>query len=336
MSRPGDPVPYGLVRNAQAVNPLAQNASRTPFCAVVDNSGKILIEKLTRSKIFRDYEQAFRGATGLPMALTPVETWGLPLQGDRNENPFCAVMGENSKTCAACLEMQQALAQRYSGEPVTVKCFAGLCDSAVPVRIGDRLLGFLRTGQVFTEEPSEAEFDRTAKKLIEWGIEVNLKKLHDAYFASKVLTNEQYQSFVRLLKVFADHLSMVSNQVLVREENTENPMIMRAKDFIEKNQGEDLSLANVARAVNTSTFYFCKMFKKATGLTFTEYLGRVRVEKAKSLLLNPHTRVSEVAFEVGFQSLSQFNRVFKRITGLSPTEYRDRLPRAAATANGRR
>jgi AraC-like DNA-binding protein len=130
---------------------------------------------------------------------------------------------------------------------------------------------------------------------------------------------------VKLLKVFADHLSMVSNQILVEEDNTESPLIARARDFIDRNQAEDLSLEAVAKAVNTSTFYFCKMFKRATGLTFTEYLSRVRVEKAKSLLLNPHIRISEVAFEVGFQSLSQFNRVFKKITGQSPSQYRAKM-----------
>lgn len=292
---------------------------------VADKSEKVLVEKLARSKIFRDYEQAFRGATGMPLAITPPETWGLPLNGDVKENPFCAEMASTSKACAACLEVQDRLRNEGSSEPVTVKCFAGLCDSAVPVHLGDRLVGYLRTGQVFTEQPTEADFDRTAKQLIEWGSKVNLKNLRDAYFASKVLTDDQYQSMVRLLRVFAEHLSVVSNQVLVCEENTENPVIARAKDFIEANQGEDLSLAIVAKAVNTSTFYFCKMFKKATGLTFTEYLGRIRVEKAKSLLLNPHLRVSEIAFEVGFQSLSQFNRVFKRITGSSPSEYRQRV-----------
>jgi YesN/AraC family two-component response regulator len=50
--------------------------------------------------------------------------------------------------------------------------------------------------------------------------------------------------------------------------------------------------------MHVSTFYFCKIFKKATGLTFTEYLGRVRIEKAKALLLNPHLRISEIAYEV--------------------------------------
>ncbi len=74
-----------------------------------------------------------------------------------------------------------------------------------------------------------------------------------------------------------------------------------------------------------SAFYFCKMFKKATGLTFTDYLARVRIEKVKNLLLNPNKRISEAAYEVGFQSLSQFNRVFRRIAGESPTTYRDRI-----------
>jgi YesN/AraC family two-component response regulator len=154
---------------------------------------------------------------------------------------------------------------------------------------------------------------------------VDLKQLEEAYFSSKILGSEQYESMVRLLKVFADHLSMVSNQILVEEDNTESPLIARARDFIDRNQAEDLSLESVAKAVNTSTFYFCKMFKRATGLTFTEYLSRIRVEKAKSLLLNPHIRISEVAFEVGFQSLSQFNRVFKKITGQSPSQYRVKM-----------
>ena len=92
---------------------------------------------------------------------------------------------------------------------------------------------------------------------------------------------------------------------------------------------DDLSLGGVARAVNMSSFYFCKMFKKATGVNFTDFLSRVRIEKAKNLLLNPNLRISEIAYEVGFQSLTHFNRMFKRILGLSPTEYREQLPAGA-------
>jgi AraC-like DNA-binding protein len=89
-----------------------------------------------------------------------------------------------------------------------------------------------------------------------------------------------------------------------------------------------MSLGQVAKAMNTSTFYFCKLFKKVTGINFTDYVSRVRIEKAKNLLLNPNLRVSEIAYDVGFQSLTHFNRVFKRILGQSPTEYRGHFARA--------
>jgi AraC-like DNA-binding protein len=69
-------------------------------------------------------------------------------------------------------------------------------------------------------------------------------------------------------------------------------------------------LEEVAKAMRYSTFYFCKLFKKATGITFTDFLNRVRVEKAKNLLENPHLRVNQAAFEVGFQSLAHLTAFF--------------------------
>ena len=74
-----------------------------------------------------------------------------------------------------------------------------------------------------------------------------------------------------------------------------------------------------------SAYYFCKVFHKATGMTFTHYVARIRVERVKSLMLNPHKRISEAAFEAGFQSLSQFNRIFRKVQGEAPTAYRQRL-----------
>ncbi len=130
---------------------------------------------------------------------------------------------------------------------------------------------------------------------------------------------------VKLLSIFAQHLSMASNQIIMQQEHAEPPIITKAKAFIQEHQADDISLGAVAKSVNTSTFYFCKMFKKVTGLNFTNYLSRVRIEKAKNLLLNPNLRISEIAFEVGFQSLTHFNRVFKKVIGQSPTQYRSQL-----------
>lgn len=291
----------------------------------VARENKNLIEALSTSKIYQDYERAFSETTGLPVSLRPVETWQLPQHGKKHENPFCAMMAQKSRSCAACLRLQQELSEKAQNEAQTMTCELGLCDTAVPVRLGDKLVGFLQTGQVFRKKPTNAQFERTAKLIAEWGIEVDHEEMRKAYFDTRVLSAKQHEAVVSLIGIFAQHISMVSNQIVVRQENAEPPLIARAKRYIEEKQGEDLTLGEVAKAVNTSTFYFCKMFKKATGLHFTEYVSRVRIEKAKNLLLNPNLRVSEVAFEVGFQSLTHFNRVFKKIVGQSPTEYREQL-----------
>jgi AraC-like DNA-binding protein/ligand-binding sensor protein len=288
-------------------------------------SDRSLIEALASSKVFQDYERAFTEATGLPVALRPVETWQLPHHGKRNESPFCAVVSEKSRACASCLQVQEKLSEAAVEEAQTMVCPAGLCDTAVPVKLGDRLIGFLQTGQVFRKKPTEAQFDRANRLVQEWGVSVDRAHLREAYFNTRVVPGKQHEAVVKLLCIFAHHLSMLSNQVVVQQENAEPPVIIKAKDFIHEHQTENLRLGHVAKAVNTSTFYFCKMFKKVTGINFTDYLSRVRIEKSKNLLLNPNLRVSEIAFEVGFQSLTHFNRVFKKILGQSPTEYRAQL-----------
>jgi AraC-like DNA-binding protein/ligand-binding sensor protein len=283
---------------------------------------KQLVEKLSRSAIYRDYARAFSDATGMSVALRPAEHWSVALHGVANENPFCALMARSNRVCAACLEIQRKLTQSPGDRARTVVCFAGLSESAVPIRIGNQLLGFLQTGQVLLKPPNKLSFDRTAKKLVDWGTTVDLRTAREAYFQTRILTKKQYRAMVRLLEIFGRHLSILSNQLATENFNVEPPAIARARQFIAQNQDEELCLARVAKAVNTSTFYFCRLFKRTTGLTFTQYLARLRIEKAKSLLLEPHRRISEVAYEVGFQSLTHFNRVFRKIVGQSPTSYR--------------
>lgn len=261
----------------------------------------------------------------MPITLRPIDAFNLPHHGDPKENPFCSIMASTNKSCAACLQLQKRVEEEARLEPKTLKCFAGLCDSAVPVRVGENLIAFLQTGQILLHQPTQGQFRRTTRQLLKWGAEVDLQRLEETYFQTRVVTKKQYESILRLLTIFAQHLSTLSNQLLVKQETAESPVIARARLFITEHQGEDLSLGQVAQAVNMSAFYFCKTFKKATGMTFTDYLARVRVEKVKNLLLNPHKRVSEAAYEAGFQSLSQFNRVFRKIAGESPSRYRERL-----------
>ena len=71
----------------------------------------------------------------------------------------------------------------------------------------------------------------------------------------------------------------------------------------------------MAKAVGISANHLSEKFKEVTGVNFVDYIARTRFEKARGLLQNSDLRISEIAFAVGFQSLSQFNRVFKKFSG---------------------
>lgn len=286
-------------------------------------SGNLLVARLSETQLYKDYARAFREATGLPLAIRPARAYENALQGKEGENPFCMLMGRTNAGCANCIKMQADLEQKAGMEPRSLHCFAGLCDSAVPIRVGGELIAFLQTGQILLHQPNQEEFSRSTRQLLAWGSEVNLKSLEEAYFQTKVFDKDQYEAMLRLLATFAEHLATISNSIEPEaEEVPEHRVVRRAKKYINERFQERITLDEAAQAVNASTRHFCKVFKQATGITFTDYLARTRVEKAKALLQNPHLRVSEIAFETGFDSISQFNRSFKRITGASPTQFR--------------
>src|SRR3954453_21062102 len=80
------------------------------------NNHDTLVEALAKSKVYLEYERAFSEATGLPVALRPVESWQLPHHGQRSENPFCAMLAAKSRACAPCLQVQQKLAENARHE----------------------------------------------------------------------------------------------------------------------------------------------------------------------------------------------------------------------------
>ncbi|WP_309387143.1 PocR ligand-binding domain-containing protein [Cerasicoccus frondis] len=284
---------------------------------------------IEETQIYQDYQKAFRKATGLPLGIRPVQSYENALAGQVDENDFCKLMGRTNVGCANCLKMQEQLEREAGLEPKSLHCFAGLCDTAVPIRVGDQLIAFLQTGQILLHQPNEQEFTQTTRQILKWGSEVNLKHLEEAYFNTKVLDREQYNAMISLLSTFAEHLATISNSIAVDESEADPMLVVNAKKYIQERYQDQLSLDDAARAVNASTKHFCKVFKQATGITFTDYLSRVRVEKAKAMLANPHLRVSEIAFDVGFESISQFNRSFKRVTGQTPTDYRRLKARAS-------
>jgi AraC-like DNA-binding protein len=85
---------------------------------------------------------------------------------------------------------------------------------------------------------------------------------------------------------------------------------------------EPLSASELARELDMSESQFSRFFRKTTGNTFTDFVNRVRVNRACQLLMESDQRISDICYEVGFNNVANFNRRFMDIKGVTPSEFR--------------
>ncbi|NPV28643.1 MAG: AraC family transcriptional regulator [Firmicutes bacterium] len=148
---------------------------------------------------------------------------------------------------------------------------------------------------------------------VKYGL-LKFSELEDADTVEKV--------FLWLLTIGDYYINLLSQSAAEKQEK----VINRVVGYIEQNyQLQDLSLKKVARAVYLSPTYLSRLFKKEKGMTLTDYINNIRVEKAKVLLRQNSQTIEDIARSVGFRDRSYFCRLFKKIVGISPTEYRSRI-----------
>lgn len=241
---------------------------------------------LERSLTYQDYRAAFQEATGIPLELV--------VPGVVEERASCS--GE-----AGACDLPASVPERET--TVSFTCSCGTTYAYVPVVLGHEVLAYLRVGPVRLAPPGPAPG-------LTRGVVLHRRVLPVAF-----------RGTVRMLEVFARHLANTAPRLLSGNDAPTSPLISRVKAHVQQRLHEDLSLGGVARQLRVSTYHLSRVFRQEAGITFTEYIARLRVEQVKQALLNPNLRISEAAYGAGFQSISQFNRVFLRYAGESPTDY---------------
>ena len=106
-------------------------------------------------------------------------------------------------------------------------------------------------------------------------------------------------------------------------------VLYKAMQYVKANYREKITLDDVASAIYLSRSYLCKVFKDEMGETLFSYINRIRVEKAKTLILDDSISIADVGGMCGFNDQSYFTKVFKSQTGVSPKKYRERRGRTA-------
>ena len=107
------------------------------------------------------------------------------------------------------------------------------------------------------------------------------------------------------------------------DNNVNQTRVNTVKDYIAKHYRDELRLAELADLANVVPTSLCHIFKSQTGNTLSSYIAQVRIGHAKELLLNGDTAVKQIAYECGFSTVTNFNRLFKKYAGCTPTELRE-------------
>ena len=128
-----------------------------------------------------------------------------------------------------------------------------------------------------------------------------------------------------LKKWFLDKIVETTQKIENNRSDKSESLIEKAENYINKNYMKDISLDDISRYCNISSYYFSKLFKQETGENYVEYLSRVRIENAKKMLTESEASIKEISYSVGFSDPNYFSRAFKKYEGVSPTEYKDAL-----------
>lgn len=171
----------------------------------------------------------------------------------------------------------------------------------------------------------------------------NIRKLLDRSYLGLSFFGETKNIVVEKLQIIKDRnsfeslmgmieiLQILADSAEVKELNKEDTRIKwflndkirmgTIYDYIHENHDKKPNVNEIAKIVSLSTPAFCRYFKKQTNMTFTDFVNNYRINQAKIFLLKDYS-VTEVCFQVGFESLSYFNKLFKQHTGETPSEFK--------------
>ena len=287
-----------------------------------------LYQKLRDLPELREFQRDFELLSGLRLAF--VDELGMGGECAPGHIGMCALMAESAEGRAMCARLRHGLFAVAAEQPACAMCDAGLAELVVPLRISGIPAGFFVFGGVAVQVPDTPARHKVRHLLHKIGLEIDDAQIDRLLDDAPVLPRERLAAYQRIAHLAAKQIALKVTDQLADPEAQMPPAVLKACGFIRSRaMVEDVSLALVSRHCGLSEGHLSRLFHHATGLTFREYVNQVRVEHAKALLLQGGKVVTEIAYESGFQSLSQFHRVFRKAFGSTPGAMRGKRAAAA-------
>lgn len=190
-------------------------------------------------------------------------------------------------------------------------------------------------GDVMLIKPNSIRYARTTRMHIACidfftnGVDINLPPIfHIDNLAPYVeLLNQFNNEWLKQhgeykLKCKSIFYTILANLTSDQCSSRNNPIIENIKQYITDNYNKNISLNDISNHIKLNPVYCGALFKKEENCTISQYLNRIRVNAATTLLKNSHLSVGDVAFEVGFNDIYYFSKIFKKITGVCPSSFK--------------
>lgn len=278
---------------------------------------RALYQKLRELPDLRQFQCDFELLSGLRLAF--VDELGMSEECAASATGMCAAMVESAAGRSMCARFRHGLFATAVEQPACAMCDAGLAEVVVPLRISGIPAGFFVFGGVAVQVPDPPARHKARHLLRKAGVEIGDAELDRLLDVSPLLPRATLEAYQRIAHLAAKQIALKVTDQLADPEAKMPPAVLKACGFIRSRAlVENVSLALVSRHCGVSEGHLSRRFHHTTGLTFREYVAQVRIEHAKALLLHSGKGVTEIAYESGFQSLSQFHRVFRKVFGEPP------------------
>lgn len=211
------------------------------------------------------------------------------------------------------------LAMQYK-EPFFFECHMGMKELVIPLLLENELLGIIFVGQCRIQGDNRYNIvQKNAQRLGGDG-----DKMLQLYEQLPLLSQDDLLNVGKILSKFFD-AKVLSNRLLAPEiltADSGSSLAYSIKDYIDANYSYNISPKSLAEKFFINASYASRCFSQKHGITLTEYIHKVRIDRARILLQSTNAPVNNIALNVGYIDTNYFSRIFKKQVGVTPKDYR--------------
>ncbi len=236
-----------------------------------------------------------------------------PIGSKKSNNLYCRLIQSSKQGFVRCINSNRTLLDecKEKKKPIMHICHAGLVEMAVPILYNDRIIGYVMLGHIRAEGISVDFEDRLSS------IPTDVNLASDVFSSLPTFEDRKLRSIMNLATMFGKYV-IIEN--LIKPKESEN--LEHIRHYVYENIDKKLTALKIARGVHVSKSTLYNLVSVNFGCTVSEFINKVKIDKAKDLLQKTDLQVDEISQRLGFSSPAYFGKVFKRCVGISPLKYR--------------